>query len=78
MESGMQLSELSPQNKHATEKKEKFWYKQVMLDGFHGTSQKTLFKNICRNAKKIEPSDFYFLVALLKFIVQWILPPVFV
>lgn len=74
----MQFSELCAEDKHATEKKEKFWYKKVTLDGFHGTSQKTLFKNICRNAKKIEPSDFYFLVALLKFIIQWILPPVFV
>ena len=25
--------------------------------------------------KKIEPSDFYFLVALLMFSVQWNLPP---
>ena len=51
-ESCMQLSELCAEDKHAAEKKEKFWYKQVTLDGFHGTSQKTLFKNICRNAKK--------------------------
>lgn len=31
-----------------------------------------------KRKKKIEPSDFYFLVALLKFIIQWIVPPVFV
>lgn len=56
----MQLSELCAEDKHAAEKKEKFWYKQVTLDGFHGTSQKTLFKNICRNAKKNRAIRFLF------------------
>ena len=40
--------------------------------------RKLFLKIYAEMQKKIEPSDFYFLVSLLKFIIQWILPPVFV
>lgn len=73
----MQLSELCAEDKHAAEKKEKFWYKQVTLDGFHGTSQKTLLK-IYAEMQKNRAIRFLFSGGSLKFIIQWILPPVFV